>query len=532
MLDIRKNGIRIALSGGGHRASLFSLGAMMYLVDAGVNHRVEAISSVSGGSITNAFIAQECDFSSTTPNEFNLVAGRLFRIITHEGVLFASRLTYLYVSFLLIGLISLLTMCFFNWPNTLSHFSCVIGFVVIGTLALFRGALLEHTLARSFFSRKRLATTLADVGRNVLHAFCATDLVSGTPFYLFAWKTKGFLFSSPHGVAPADKFTVKSAVRASAAFPGAFAPKRVLLTWFQNHLTSRHIDVAYLADGGVWNNLGTQWFEDTYQISRYFKGVPHKDGDILESDAREMKHIEVPRESLSYREYQQGTRTPEGQPIIQAELPGTSAAYTLVMNASSPLDRTSGWLFKIPVLADLAVLTRIVDLLYTNTVVPRVHNTIQREADAIREDTLQFERGSSAVFDTDHPTDQAAVISINDPVGKKANLSYQYGLHLLGLRQESRSSIEPPRDTTILTRAKAMRVFLKSISDEKGWIKRANAAASVPTSLSKIYPGDAAAIVEQGWLLAMEACHVHFGFPLVDYPGAARFGQRLLDAVN
>src|ERR1700730_13839552 len=46
--------IRIALSGGGYRASLFGMGALMYLVDVGANSRVEDIASVSGGSITNA----------------------------------------------------------------------------------------------------------------------------------------------------------------------------------------------------------------------------------------------------------------------------------------------------------------------------------------------------------------------------------------------------------------------------------------------------------------------------------------------
>ncbi len=47
----------VALSGGGHRATVFSLGALLYLVDSRRNSEVKAISSVSGGSITNAFIA-------------------------------------------------------------------------------------------------------------------------------------------------------------------------------------------------------------------------------------------------------------------------------------------------------------------------------------------------------------------------------------------------------------------------------------------------------------------------------------------
>src|SRR4051794_19857362 len=54
--------IGVALSGGGVRASLFSLGALLFLVDSGLSRRVREIASVSGGSITNAFVAQHCHF--------------------------------------------------------------------------------------------------------------------------------------------------------------------------------------------------------------------------------------------------------------------------------------------------------------------------------------------------------------------------------------------------------------------------------------------------------------------------------------
>jgi hypothetical protein len=49
--------VGIALSGGGHRATLFGLGALLATVDLGVNERVVQISSVSGGSLLNGFLA-------------------------------------------------------------------------------------------------------------------------------------------------------------------------------------------------------------------------------------------------------------------------------------------------------------------------------------------------------------------------------------------------------------------------------------------------------------------------------------------
>src|SRR6266542_2599750 len=62
--------IGVSLSGGGHRASLFGLGALLYLVDAGKNREVTSIASVSGGSLTNAFVAQTMDFRQVTPEQF------------------------------------------------------------------------------------------------------------------------------------------------------------------------------------------------------------------------------------------------------------------------------------------------------------------------------------------------------------------------------------------------------------------------------------------------------------------------------
>ncbi|HUL83046.1 MAG TPA: hypothetical protein VL131_12945 [Gammaproteobacteria bacterium] len=52
-----RDAIGVALSGGGHRATAYALGVLVYLVDSGLNTRVRTVASVSGGSILNAFIA-------------------------------------------------------------------------------------------------------------------------------------------------------------------------------------------------------------------------------------------------------------------------------------------------------------------------------------------------------------------------------------------------------------------------------------------------------------------------------------------
>ena len=54
--------VAVAISGGGHRAALFGLGALLYLADCGKSREVESIASVSGGSLANGYVAQSADF--------------------------------------------------------------------------------------------------------------------------------------------------------------------------------------------------------------------------------------------------------------------------------------------------------------------------------------------------------------------------------------------------------------------------------------------------------------------------------------
>src|SRR5688572_7184095 len=52
-----RQGIALALSGGGYRAALFHLGAARRLNELGILHQIDTISSVSGGSIFAAHLA-------------------------------------------------------------------------------------------------------------------------------------------------------------------------------------------------------------------------------------------------------------------------------------------------------------------------------------------------------------------------------------------------------------------------------------------------------------------------------------------
>ena len=102
--------LAVSLSGGGHRATLFGLGALIYLVDAGANKHVTSISSVSGGSLTNGFVGQSLDFRTTDSTSFRtMVAVPLATQIAKHGTLFAGYLTKLYLAVLALGAVFVFT---------------------------------------------------------------------------------------------------------------------------------------------------------------------------------------------------------------------------------------------------------------------------------------------------------------------------------------------------------------------------------------------------------------------------------------
>src|SRR4030095_9244392 len=81
--------IGLAISGGGHRATAYALGVLLYLVDTGLNQKIHTVTSVSGGSILNAFIAllrsaggQKVSFKSFGPGEFDKYAAQLASLIS------------------------------------------------------------------------------------------------------------------------------------------------------------------------------------------------------------------------------------------------------------------------------------------------------------------------------------------------------------------------------------------------------------------------------------------------------------------
>ena len=199
----------IALSGGGVRASLFALGALIYVVQTGVNREVKTIASVSGGSITSGAVSVGTDFSETSEGDFNRVAERLTADSQKQGPSSSPTRRFWTKAFLSIGLtgaalVTLLIEGLAWWElRVFDAGSIAITFLILSFFypLLTIGPVAAVALAgRGFFQRvvfRNLFLEMASVkatdvsqpsppmrDSSTFHVFCATELVSGRPIFM------------------------------------------------------------------------------------------------------------------------------------------------------------------------------------------------------------------------------------------------------------------------------------------------------------------------------------------------------------
>jgi hypothetical protein len=368
--------IGVALSGGGVRAALFGLGVLMATHDAKLLPL--RITSVSGGSITNMMLAdlyfsQRASASPQSPDAEALwerATKSTFSAICRGSL---TRGWLIAIASFILGppFACLFLYAFQRLPPPL-----VLGplFAVWVTVILFRGLLIEALMARTYLGsgwRQRKLSSISDrLGiEKVLKSdqvFCCTDLLLGRPVHfassgrVFRRTTDPLGGDLPLTILPlpspeafwkhgalysGDKLAVplSGILRATAGFPGI--PPR-LFRWKSYGITPdavsnpnsagtksgetasgpshevRRPSVSlsgggFLSDGGIWNNLATEPFEDRFLVDERGPRV------VLVSDA-------------------------SGRP--------------------SPTNRT---LLSIPGVAELTALIREEILLASNTVAPR-----------------------------------------------------------------------------------------------------------------------------------------------------------------
>ena len=284
-------GIGLSLSGGGHRSTLVSLGVMLAVVDVGWNQRVRSVSSVSGGSLASAFVWSRCDYRKVASREFSVHVKSAIESVC-RGALFGTRgakyrMIALMASFLILG--ALLAWLLESPPHSGLILSC--GLIIIALAAIelahLRGRILEENIRDLWFAlpdcrstlqgspRQSLAPdgldkALQDRDQPTLHLVVSTDLVSGGPVHF----TQGAIIVD--GMAwPLTSIRLARAVRASMTVPVLLPPVKLSLAKLVqrgSEIGRTHDRRLTLVDGGVFNNLGTDWdltLRDTVRAADY-----------------------------------------------------------------------------------------------------------------------------------------------------------------------------------------------------------------------------------------------------------------------
>ncbi len=226
----------LALSGGGFRATLFSLGSLWRLNDAGLLGKLDRITSVSGGSILMGVLAhrwRQLQFD-------NGRAGNFSQVIADPVRAFCSK-------------------------------TIDVGAGVAGLLMPFKsaGEFLVDRYEKDLFGDTRLKDIpVADGSGNPKFIFYATNMQTGRSFRFRQDMIADYML----GISRTTNVPLAVAVAASSAFPPIFSPivlKTDPAAWSEGGKLPR-LDALrkriLLADGGVYDNMGLESLVDNVDI--------------------------------------------------------------------------------------------------------------------------------------------------------------------------------------------------------------------------------------------------------------------------
>src|SRR5262245_37743057 len=257
--------IGLALSGGGFRATLYHLGLIRFLREAGRLQQVTHITSVSGGSIMAAHLDLNWDRYTGSAKEFDQAAAKLLAFIRLDV---RNRIVRRYP----LGM-------FLRWPRRLMGLS---------NRQLTRTGLLERGYEKHLYGDKSLFELPESPELHIL----TTNLSEGC---LCSFSRGGlWMMQQKGGRSQIERLrvglmTVSMAVAASSAFPAFFPPLE---------LTGREVGArggefghqAY-TDGGVFDNLGVRMFR---WLTPLLTGDKELDG-VLVSDVGKPFEVQVNR---------------------------------------------------------------------------------------------------------------------------------------------------------------------------------------------------------------------------------------------
>ncbi len=214
----------LCLSGGGFRAALYSLGVLRYLAEADALGRAEVVCGVSGGSVVAAAVVAGVAADSAA--------------LGHDGFLhsvfdpFVGRVTST----------NLRNRALAVWTRE--------RLLARGRP---RNLVLADVLAEALYPHAR---PLADLPSRPQLVVTATDLAAGRAFRF----SQAFIGSFDWGYAPTPPdLRLATAIAASAAAPPAFPPLQLETEVLG--LPRKPPPILSITDGGVYDNLGVEWFQ-------------------------------------------------------------------------------------------------------------------------------------------------------------------------------------------------------------------------------------------------------------------------------
>ena len=213
--------IGLCLSGGGFRAALYGLGVLRYLAEAGHLAKIAGISAVSGGSIAAAYLADRWpELVEAEGDAFERLVEEPFHAeVTGKNLRNRGLARWLGGRLLIFG------------PNRTE-------------------AVTKTIVANAFTARK-----VCDLDPGLQAILTSTDLGTGRAVRV----AREFVGSYDFGYGPPPQsLELAIVLAASAAVPIAFAPVPVS----RDDLgLARAPKKMSLVDGGVYDNLGLEWFQ-------------------------------------------------------------------------------------------------------------------------------------------------------------------------------------------------------------------------------------------------------------------------------
>jgi len=280
---------------------------------------------VSGGSLAGAFLESKIDIGAAERDDLRRHLAHLANVIATRGSLDLVRYIPIAIGGIAVAVDVAVAILGRFAPLTRVAL-LLIGFVTLGLILSTR----NRPLVASIRSKIVARTPHVPSGRTTRHVYCTTELTSGLPFYFCGDAVFSVRYGRGHN--PLDLAAVASC---SAAFPVAFRPFVVNGGRFGFRAVASPRRLAF-SDGGVANNLATQWNDDS--AAGLIEGI------------------------------------------------GTLTDATLVMDASAPMAQWRvGW--PRGLLSELRTFVRQTGILYNNTVVPRSDTLLRAALDSTADRT-------------------------------------------------------------------------------------------------------------------------------------------------